>query len=754
MPLASGRDKDGYVRIIAELSDTAQVANDCVIVITDGLGHTLDTITIPVLTGTPTEYTIRHKLIDPRDRCDWQIKKSTATTNSITVTRVKQVSPSGWNSSIEANSGWFFTGTRGLRIFDCSVEGIGSDALQCSDPGNDPTALARDVHIRGFLSRCCSRQGVSFNGVENLRFEDFDVMYSGRSAIDIEPETVSNYCDDVSITRGRIYAPINSGIACGAWHWIDHMNISDVEFYDCGRAAIEGGTTGGTFRNLTSKRINKIETSGAGGAFWYDFIINGNDVKLYNCDADRGFAFRYGVDVDRNGAPIRSGGYILDGFSVKRESTYGAVSVMAGAEVSVSNGPRGTQNPVPTYGRSSVFQAVGPAGGVRRASALDVENSADRLPASYGGGIIHTHLWSPGGHDFVNEPLMRAASISGSTGTAVTLQASTPRTATGTTTAVDVGEATTARFRLLVTAASGTLPTLDVAIQQSHDNTTFATIDTYQRVEAASTGQEFSKLIEFRNTARYLRLSYTIGGTSPSFTFSVIGDVTVAGNNLRAMPVAVSAAATTHAVTFPSRTYANPTSFTISGTTGGSLSTSTTYYYRVGGRPLLGGPIIPLAEKTVTTSVTQTAVTVNVLGMSQLTAGLQVAGLTIWRGTSTGAYTARYDVLPQMQLYTSAINNGQNITDLGATATFGNITTVNSMLATQGYPASIPAKTGSFTLVDETGYELDNNYMLHCETNWATHVWITNKARTGFTINFGTAAPGDGSGRIAWMLIR
>lgn len=72
-------------------------------------------------------------------------------------------------------------------------------------------------------------------------------------------------------------------------------------------------------------------------------------------------------------------------------------------------------------------------------------------------------------------------------------------------------------IQLEVTAASGTLPTLDVVIQDTVDGTNWFTIATFtqattttvavQRVSTAFTDQ--------------LRASWTIAGTTPSFTFNV-----------------------------------------------------------------------------------------------------------------------------------------------------------------------------------------------------------------------------------------
>lgn len=49
-------------------------------------------------------------------------------------------------------------------------------------------------------------------------------------------------------------------------------------------------------------------------------------------------------------------------------------------------------------------------------------------------------------------------------------------------------------------------------------------------------------------------------------------------------------------------------------------------------------------------------------------------------------------------------------------------------------------------------HEPDANYAVVATPSWQTEVWITNKATTGFTINFGTPAPAGAS--VQWLLFR
>ena len=101
----------------------------------------------------------------------------------------------------------------------------------------------------------------------------------------------------------------------------------------------------------------------------------------------------------------------------------------------------------------------------------------------------------------------------------VTLLASAARTTTGAGTAVDgFAAARLLVLQLNVTAASGTLPSLSVAVQDSVDGTNYNTIATFTQKTAAS--REVIRLsTPFTDT---LRVSYEIGGVTPSFTFNVI----------------------------------------------------------------------------------------------------------------------------------------------------------------------------------------------------------------------------------------
>lgn len=99
------------------------------------------------------------------------------------------------------------------------------------------------------------------------------------------------------------------------------------------------------------------------------------------------------------------------------------------------------------------------------------------------------------------------------------LVAPEPRTETGTGTAVDQTDASSAGglIHLHVTAVEGTDPTLTVAVQHSVDGTTW--VDLHVLPEQEDVGALAAEVSGTVN--RHLRAVWTVGGTNPSFTFAV-----------------------------------------------------------------------------------------------------------------------------------------------------------------------------------------------------------------------------------------
>lgn len=96
------------------------------------------------------------------------------------------------------------------------------------------------------------------------------------------------------------------------------------------------------------------------------------------------------------------------------------------------------------------------------------------------------------------------------------------RTATANGTGVD---AQALRGRGLVildsAAGTGTSPTLDLKLQDSADNSSFADITGATFTQVINAASRQTLLVNLDGARRYLRAVSTIGGTTPSFTFSV-----------------------------------------------------------------------------------------------------------------------------------------------------------------------------------------------------------------------------------------
>lgn len=100
-----------------------------------------------------------------------------------------------------------------------------------------------------------------------------------------------------------------------------------------------------------------------------------------------------------------------------------------------------------------------------------------------------------------------------------TVVASAARTVSGASALLPgYGPASTLRAQLNVTAAAGTTPTLNVVLEDSVDGgSTWNTIGTFAQRTAA--GREVVNVTA--PFADMLRVSWTVGGTTPSFTFQV-----------------------------------------------------------------------------------------------------------------------------------------------------------------------------------------------------------------------------------------
>jgi hypothetical protein len=95
--------------------------------------------------------------------------------------------------------------------------------------------------------------------------------------------------------------------------------------------------------------------------------------------------------------------------------------------------------------------------------------------------------------------------------------ASAARTATGVGTAFKTEDVVNIEGTLVVSAHAGTTPTLDVRLETTVDGTNWDTVAAFpqQTGDTAGRGKAFAGL------GRKCRWAWTIGGTTPSFTFKV-----------------------------------------------------------------------------------------------------------------------------------------------------------------------------------------------------------------------------------------
>lgn len=103
------------------------------------------------------------------------------------------------------------------------------------------------------------------------------------------------------------------------------------------------------------------------------------------------------------------------------------------------------------------------------------------------------------------------------------LQPSVTRTASGNGSGLDLKVGTPRRglkARVIVTAVSGTAPTAAFKIQHSTDNVTYDDLGVCHTPSVSAVGEYY---IPFETSRRFVRLAATIGGTTPSVSYS--GDV-------------------------------------------------------------------------------------------------------------------------------------------------------------------------------------------------------------------------------------
>lgn len=627
-----GRDPDGYCNFTFTLSDSNGVENDCELRIVDDVTGKILATQLLTLNGTPTEYTIS-RFMRPDDlgrRLRVIVRKATATSNTITVGSSIEYQRNTYSGPIEQNVGIYGGhGCRNLTVVDSEVEGVGGDAVSSS------VASSYGYTVRGGFSRCCMRQGVSFNFVKRLRIYDYVIREAGRSALDFEPAGPDWYVDDVVIRNLKVYNTRNYVFAMNPWTRNINFDISDVIAFNDGLSGLgfwAGGCRDSSIRGCKLYITSTEVGAGVRTASQIDWTVNGVNVTIADCETPGGWLLEDDDTTDFDAGPARRA-YTSSGITLrdcKITSPYGRLLVSGSHKVdNVSFASTFDDNL--TYGSGSYIGPVRLDEGAHY-SMIDVLPLHKEFGTNVKGHTM-ADLWFPGGLDMRADPLHRVRGIS-----------------------------------------SGT----------------------------------------------------------------------VKSNNLRGV-AEPETSATSVEVTFPSKGVPAP-SFSLTAGTAGSLTPSTTYYYVVANRDRYGGPGTPAAQKSVTLNSNQNSVLVRIDNPADKTNDWWFYGCTIWRGTSNGGpYSARYDILPETPLPAFATSGG--FVDTGDTATW---TAVSNR--SWGYPTETAVSTGSFTAADESGHEADADYDVFVSPSWATTVHVTSKSTSGFTINFGTAAPAGG--KVSWLLVR
>ena len=94
---------------------------------------------------------------------------------------------------------------------------------------------------------------------------------------------------------------------------------------------------------------------------------------------------------------------------------------------------------------------------------------------------------------------------------------SAARTATGTGTAFATPQADSINATLVISAVTGTNPTLDLTLETTADGTNYYTVGTFAQQTTTQAG--LARI--FGPLGATCRWKWTIGGTTPSFTFAV-----------------------------------------------------------------------------------------------------------------------------------------------------------------------------------------------------------------------------------------
>jgi hypothetical protein len=625
------RDYTGRCRFDFTLSDSNQVASDVAVeIVTNDGTETIET-TLYTVTGTPTVYTTYYTPRNLSERIRVQVRKATATANTITITGYTYYGHQSYNATYAFNHGVQVAVGPAL-IEDCLFEGVNGDGVTVANGDH--------VTVRRCMVRVNGRQGISMNIGTNLAIEDCELIGAARHAMDFEPETIPVEVNGLRIERVVGTWSLLSPFVATAFARVRNVWISDLTIESDG-PLWTGGFTSGQVRNLTLRRTLRNDPT---------------DQEDINAAVD--MLFR---DV------------LIDGVYTDVGMTFGDEESTTVDSVTLNTG------------------------------YVDVRNVY--MARNFRIGPIN--MFTPN------------SSVSG-----VFVDGADS----------EIDELYTIKPSVLATDTQYT------GLNQAH---------LVRELPNTFKGSASSSPWYPRGQNNFATPQFNVAGLSGSSTRS---------NNLRGVGVTLGSGVTSKAVTFASKSVLNITSATTASSTGGTLTPATQYFYKAAGGSRLGGPLSPgLAEfSRTTTAGTGTAITLTLGATANFTSGLMLERVTLYRGTSTGVYTTRYDLVPDADFWGLG-NDDANLPDSFkfAIKDFGTeLGDAGGSWEYYGLTIPVAAQAGSFTPADESGYEPDTSYDVWVTTSFSNGGWwITNKTRAGFTVNWVTATA-DTNQTLSWLLVR
>lgn len=619
------------------LSDSAQVASDCRIRMTDADGYVIAESTL-TLTGTPTEYALVGAPNDLSKLVRLEVVKMTATTNTITVSTVKCWGRTAYSTASEFTSGITIgSGNQRIEVADFHIEGVGGYGFNVQGSVTSPPT---DITARRVVTRATHTQGLTVNLARRVELIDCKSWESARSAFDIEPYAATWFVEGVKMKNCEARNPINYGLAATAWAQITNLEVDGFTVEGAGVGAWIGGARGATISNILVRSGSDI------------VVFTGQDMMIDGVVAQYPPSVTSGTADGPDATSYTAGGNIIKSYTAQLDS----LSATRAPDFLDGTTLIGPGAGVKAHGGSTVTGGSGGNGAAQVTGrppmlAFIPGTHRQRLPNTYRGAATDG-LWFPWGMDAVEG----------------------------------------------VTAALG------------------------------------------------------VSGTSTPAV------------NLRGIAQAVTESATDIDIFFPSKgfagTFGSVGSISSGTTTGGTLVPTTTYYYSYCARPhwRRSHKAAMATTRSATISAEHNSVTnIGVTDWQDLTNGYHLAGLTVYRGTTgaSGPWDTRFDVVPDTPWY-SLRSDFTVFTDLGDTLVWPSAPASDR---NWGYPnmtslgVAATAQSGEWaTIVDETGWEPDTSYAIQVTPSWGTTVWVTAKAKGGFTINFGTAAPADAT--VDWFLVR